>query len=198
MQHSLPCLRASSDILHNFPPCDQHSFIPHGSLGAEGLSPAAAGCWHAAGDPTPGDILFCGEQQRKARTTKHHRRRNVLSLNLMQGKGKTVEASARKGSSNVHQNSSTRVSHVPVPSSCCFPRRGCDPRDHSSSPNRVARLRLTNPLRRIEHGRQASSPRAAAQCCTAVLHSCAAPVPSWHLSLGTGKDPLRKSSQELG
>lgn len=38
VQHSLPCLWASSDILHNFSPYGQHSFIPHGSLGAGGWS----------------------------------------------------------------------------------------------------------------------------------------------------------------
>lgn len=135
MQHSLPCLWASSDILHNFSPYSQHSFIPRGSLRAGGFSPAAAGCWQAPGDPTPEDILFHGEQQGNATSTKHNHRKNVLSLNLMQEKGKTMVASPRKGSSNVQQNSSTPVFNIPIPCLHCFPQWGCYPQDHSSSPN---------------------------------------------------------------
>lgn len=122
----------------------------------------------------------------------------MLSLDLMQEKGKTTGASPRRGSSSVQQNSSTPVFNTPVPCLGGFPEWGCYPQDHSSSSNHVTVLRLQICFAVLSMAGKPHAPvqphDAAQLCCTAAL------LRSWAGSplLVTRKDPLRQRSQELG
>lgn len=152
---------------------------------------AAVGWWHTWGDPVPGDILFHREQEGNTITTKKHCQKNVLSLGLVQEKGKTMAASLRKPSSNVQQNSSTSEFNTPVPCLHCFPERGCYPWNTSQVQNTA---QATDPLCHLECDRQTSYPWATTWCCTA------AQLQPWLvcLLLATVEDSLQKHSQELG
>lgn len=185
VQHSLPCLWASSDILHNFSPYGQHSFIPHGSLGAGGCSRLLA---HTRRLHARGHFIPWGTTMKRNSSKKQPQKKCAVARPHARER-KMAAVSPRKGSSNVQLNSSAPVFNTPVPCLRCFPGWGCYPQDHSSSPNHVTALRSTFPSWAWQASVTPLSNRM-------MLHRCPTPAPSWlHLASSREGSPPKALSR---
>lgn len=163
-EHSLPCLSASSGILHNFSPYSQHSFIPHGSLGAPG-------CWVAGThqETVTENIVFHGEQGKTTTTaTTNHCKTYIVSRSHAR-EWKDWGSETQERLSHVQQNSSTPVFNAAVCCLCCFPEWVCYPLGSQLKSKLHHFTQATDLLCHLKCDRQASRPWAAAKCCKASL-----------------------------
>lgn len=188
-EHSLPCLQASSGILHNFSPYSQHSFIPHGSLGAPGWSGQLA---HTRRLCAREHRVLWGTTRKHNKNVNHWKKYIVPRPHAREWKDCGSELQERLR--HVQQNSSTPVFNAAVCCLCCFPEWVCYPLRSQLKPKLHHFTQATHLLCHLKCDRQTSCPWAAVKCCTASLLQSQANCSL----LAKGKDPLQKCLQGLG